>query len=56
MTPDPRHGVRGFSVRVVRGGRPPSGLVVAGWVEGEVADQFAGGGVDDADVDVLGTG
>ena len=29
------------------------GLVVAGGVEGEVAEQFAGGGVDDADVEVL---
>src|SRR5215831_6721143 len=29
------------------------GLVVAGRVEGQVAEQFAGGGVDDADVQVL---
>jgi hypothetical protein len=29
-----------------------SGLVVAGGVEGEVAEEFAGGGVDDADVGV----
>ena len=29
------------------------GLVVAGWVEGELAEQFAGGGADDADVQVL---
>ena len=28
------------------------GLVVAGGVEGEVAEQFAGGGVEDADVEV----
>jgi hypothetical protein len=28
------------------------GLVVAGGVEGEVAEEFAGGGVDDADVEV----
>jgi len=28
-------------------------LVVAGGVEGELAQQFAGGGVDDADVQVL---
>jgi hypothetical protein len=30
------------------------GLVVPGWVEGEFAEQFAGGGVDDADAQVLG--
>lgn len=29
------------------------GLVVAVWVEGELADEFAGGGVDDGDVEVL---
>jgi len=29
------------------------GLVVAVWVEGEFAEQFAGGGVDDPDVPVL---
>ena len=29
------------------------GLVVAGRVEGQVAEQFAGGGVDDTDVQVL---
>ena len=28
------------------------GLVVDGWVEGEVAEEFAGDGVDDADVEV----
>jgi hypothetical protein len=28
-------------------------LVVAGGVEGELAQEFAGGGVDDADVEVL---
>ena len=28
------------------------GLVVAGGVEGEVAEELAGGGVDDADVEV----
>jgi hypothetical protein len=28
------------------------GLVVAGGVEGEVAEHFAGGGVDDPDVEV----
>jgi hypothetical protein len=35
-------------------GRGPSGaLVVAGGVEDEFAQEFAGGGVDDADVQVL---
>ncbi|HEY1119379.1 MAG TPA: hypothetical protein VGE43_16815, partial [Acidimicrobiales bacterium] len=29
------------------------GLVAAGWVEGEVAEELAGGGVDDADVEVV---
>ena len=29
------------------------GLVVAGGVEGELAEDFAGGGVDDGDVEVL---
>ena len=29
------------------------GLVVAAGVEGELAEEFAGGGVDDADVEVL---
>jgi len=29
------------------------GLVVAGWVELEVADEFTGGGVDDSDVEVF---
>ncbi len=29
------------------------GLVVAGWVEGELAEEFSGVGGDDADVEVL---
>lgn len=29
------------------------GLVVAAWVDGEVAEDFSGGGVDDGDVEVL---
>jgi len=33
--------------------RPAGGLVVAVRVEGQFADEFAGGGVDDADVQVL---
>jgi hypothetical protein len=37
----------GVGVRGVGGG-----LVVAGGVEGEVAERFAGGGVDDPDVEV----
>jgi hypothetical protein len=28
-------------------------LVVAGWVEGELAEEFAGGAADDADVQVV---
>ena len=32
---------------------PAGGLVVAGGVDGEVAEEFAGGGVDDADVVVV---
>jgi len=28
-------------------------LVAAVWVEGEVAEEFAGGGVDDSDVEVV---
>jgi hypothetical protein len=35
------------------GRRPSGGLVVPGGVEGEFAEEFAGGGVDDADVQVL---
>jgi hypothetical protein len=31
----------------------PGGLVVPGWVEGQFAEEFTGGGVDDADVQVL---
>ena len=31
----------------------PGGLVVAVGVDGEVAEEFAGGGVDDADVEVF---
>jgi hypothetical protein len=34
-------------------GWPAGGLVVAGCVEGELAQEFAGGGVDDADAPVL---
>ena len=47
------------NLRVVRGGflwsawSLAGGLVVAVGVEGELADEFAGGGVDDADVQVL---
>jgi hypothetical protein len=33
--------------------RPPGGLVVAVWVEGGLAQELAGGGVDDPDVQVL---
>jgi hypothetical protein len=34
-------------------GFDPSGLVVPGGVDGEFADEFCGGGVDDADFEVL---
>ena len=34
-------------------GRPSGGLAVAAWVEGELAQELAGGGVDDADAQVL---
>jgi hypothetical protein len=30
------------------------GLVVVGWVDGELSDELAGGGVDDAHVEVVG--
>src|SRR5580700_4001542 len=36
-----------------RSGWLAGGLVVAGGVEGELAEEFAGGGADDADVQVL---
>jgi hypothetical protein len=45
----------GFRTLVVLGwgsGWSAGGLVVAGGVEGEVAEHFAGGGVDDAYVEV----
>jgi hypothetical protein len=48
--------VRGVSVCGVFGvgvGWAAGGLVAAGGVEGELAEEFAGGGVDDADVQVL---
>src|SRR5258706_15489138 len=57
----PRHGGRcepslGFGVFRFSGwsaGWLSGGLVVLGGVEGEVAEEFAGGGVDDADVQVV---
>ena len=55
-TPDPRSG---FGVLLFAGcssrgsGWAAGGLVVAGGVEGEFAEEFACGGVDDADVEVL---
>ena len=39
------------SVRFCLGFAEASGLVIDGWVEHEFSDQFAGGGVDDADVE-----
>src|SRR5262249_56529141 len=47
-------GVAGFAERSGgRSWRAAGGLVVAAWIQGELAEQFAGGGVDDADVQVL---
>src|SRR5687767_4856914 len=40
-------------VRVVAFSGFAGGLVVAGRVEGELAEEFTGGGVDDADVEVV---
>src|SRR3712207_1441382 len=37
-------------------GWPAGGLVAAGGVEDQVAEEFSGGGVDDADVEVLDEG
>src|SRR5215470_6918891 len=55
MTPNPRSGfgVAGFSGWCCRAGRVAGGLVDPGGVEGELAEEFAGGGVDDPDVQVL---
>jgi hypothetical protein len=36
-----------------RAGWPSGGLVVPTWIQGELAEEFAGGGVDDADVQIL---
>jgi hypothetical protein len=36
-----------------RSGWPAGGLVVAGGVDGELAEEFTGGPVDDEDVQVL---
>ena len=44
----------GFSVSGIGSWGSAGGLVVAGGVDGELADEFAGGGVDDADVEVVG--
>jgi hypothetical protein len=56
MTPNPclGFGVLSFAGCSGRGsGRPAGGLVVAVGVESELAEEFAGGGVDDADVRVV---
>src|SRR5215468_10706233 len=55
--PEPTSGFGVFALAGVGGcgsGRAAGGLVVAGGAGGELAEQFAGGGVDDADVAVLG--
>ena len=53
MTPNPR---AGFGVLWLAGWpvRSCGGLVAAGGVEGQFAQELAGGGVDDADVGVAG--
>ena len=59
MTPNPQLGFgvsfcAGWAGCLFRGsGWAAGGLVAAGGVEFEFAEQFAGGGVDDADVQVL---
>src|ERR1700757_881641 len=58
-TPNPRSGfgVSGFAGRSGCAGRGSwwlaGGLVDAGGVEGELAEEFSGGGVDDADFQVV---
>ena len=56
MTPNPQSGSGVVSCAGCSGWWPgwaSGGLVAAGGVEFEFAEQFAGGGVDDADVQVL---
>src|SRR6202020_2605364 len=53
---EPTTGVRGFVSAGCSGrgaGWPAGGLVVAGGVEVQFAEEFASGGVDDADVQVV---
>src|SRR3954452_4102458 len=50
--PGPQLG-SGFSVSGVGAWGSAGGLVVAGGVDGQLADELAGGGVDDADVEVV---
>ncbi len=55
MTPNPHQGWGFLILRPVPGGGPgeqAGGLVVTVGVEGELAEEFAGGGVDDADLQV----
>jgi hypothetical protein len=42
-----------FGLLLWGSGWSAGGLVVAAWVDGQVAEDFSGGGVDDADVEVL---
>ena len=52
--PDPRLGPVSLFLGLRCGSWWSSGgLVVAGGVDGEFAEEFAGGGVDDADVEVV---
>jgi hypothetical protein len=52
-TPNPWSGFGVLVSRGVPGAGPGGGLVVAARVEGELAQELAGGGVDDPDVQVL---
>jgi hypothetical protein len=56
MTPNPHQGSGSLVIQGWFLGAAwfAGGLVVAGGVEGELAQQFAGGGVDDPDVQVAG--
>ena len=56
MTPNPQSGLGVVGCRGLVAGGPSGfsgGLVVAVGVEDKVAEQFAGGGVDDPDLEVL---
>src|SRR5690349_8797056 len=55
MAPNPHQGLGSSVLGLGFGGAGfAGGLVVAGGVEDQFAEEFAGGGVDDADVQVVG--